>query len=39
MSACALYREMGLEGYRVEDTWQGKDDALYVLVSGVDPVV
>ena len=33
MSAEALYREMGLEGYRVEDTWKGKDDALYVLIS------
>lgn len=33
MSAGALYREMGLEGYRVEDTWQGKDGALYVLIG------
>lgn len=33
MSAGALYLEMGLEGYRVEDTWQGGDGALYVLIT------
>jgi transposase len=33
MSVEALYREMGLEGYRVEDSWQGGDGALYVLIS------
>src|SRR5262245_40634722 len=33
MSAGALYREMGLEGYRVEETWQGSDGALYVSIS------
>ena len=33
MSADVLYQEMGLAGYRVEDTWQGKDDAVYVLLS------
>lgn len=33
MSAAGLYREMGLEGYRVEDTWQGKDGAVYVSIS------
>ena len=33
MSAVALYHEMGLNGYHVEDTWQGGDGALYVLVS------
>lgn len=33
MSAEALYRGMGLKGYEVEDTWQGKNGALFVLVS------
>lgn len=33
MSALRLYHEMGLEGYQVEDVWQGKDGAWYVLVS------
>lgn len=33
MSAPALYREMGLEGYRIEDTCRGEDGALYVLIS------
>ena len=25
MSAAALYRSMGLQGYEVEDTWEGKN--------------
>ena len=33
MSASVLYQEMGLEGYQIEDTWQGKNGALYVLIS------
>jgi len=33
MSAVGLYRGMGLEGYRVEDTWQGNDEAVYVLIT------
>ena len=33
MSAAALYREMGLQGYSVEDTWQGAEGALFVVVS------
>ncbi len=33
MSAVALYHEMGLDGYEVEDTWEGKDGALFVAVS------
>lgn len=33
MSAEVLHREMGLEGYRVEDTWQGKDGAVYVSLT------
>ena len=33
MSADALYREMGLEGYRVEDTRRGNDGAVYVSIS------
>jgi len=33
MSARVLYQEMGLEGYQIEDTWQGKGGALYVLIS------
>ena len=33
MSTDSLYREMGLRGYGVEDTWEGKGGALFVLVS------
>ena len=33
MFAAALYRAMGLKGYEVEDTWEGKNGALFVLVS------
>jgi len=33
MSTDGLYHEMGLRGYRVEDTWQGENGALFVLVS------
>jgi transposase len=33
MSAEALYRAMGLKGYDVEDTWEGGNGALFVLVS------
>lgn len=33
MSAEVLYRQMGLEGYRVEDAWEGKDGAVYVSIS------
>lgn len=33
MSADALYREMGLKGYRVEDTWKAENGTLFVLVS------
>jgi transposase len=33
MSAEALYQGMGWKGYEVEDTWQGKNGALFVLVS------
>jgi transposase len=33
MSADVLYREMGLNGYRVDDLWQGADAAIYILVS------
>ena len=33
MSAEALYRSMGLIGYEVEDTWEGKDGSLFVAVS------
>ena len=33
MSAAALYRSLGLKGYEVEDTWEGKNGALLVLVS------
>ena len=33
MSTGGLYHEMGLKGYRVEDTWEGSNGALFVLVS------
>ena len=33
MSAEALYREMGLKGYVVEDTWEAQNGSLFVLVS------
>ena len=33
MSAEALYREMGLKGYDVEDSWIGQNGMLFVLVS------
>ena len=33
MSAAALYRSMGLQGYEVEDTWEGKNGSLFVSVS------
>ena len=33
MSAAALSRAMGLKGSEVEDTWEGKNGALFVLVS------
>lgn len=33
MSAAALYRAMGLNGYQVEDAWEGKNGALFVLVA------
>lgn len=33
MSAVALYHEMGLNGYEVEDSWEGKYGELFVLVS------
>ena len=33
MSVAALYQEMGLDGYDVEDTWEGKNGALFVAVS------
>ena len=33
MSAAALYRSMGLKGYEVEGTWEGKSGSLLVLVS------
>lgn len=33
MSGSALYRAMGLQGYEVEDTGEGKNGALFVLVS------
>ena len=33
MSAAALYRSMGLKGFEVEDTWEGKNGALFVSVS------
>lgn len=33
MSTDRLYHEMGLKGYRVEDTWESESGALFVLVS------
>ena len=33
MFAAALYRSMGLQGFEVEDTWEGKNGALFVSVS------
>ena len=36
MSADALYRQMGLEGYQVEDTWEGKDGA--GQEKGISPI-
>ena len=33
MSADALYHETGLKGYRIEDGWESKGGALFVLVS------
>lgn len=33
MSAVAFYHEMGLKGYEVEDTWEGGNGTLFVLVS------
>ena len=33
MSAIALYQQMGLDGYEIEDSWEGKNGELFVLVS------
>lgn len=33
MSADGLYRELGIEGYRVEDNWEGNAGQWYVLIA------
>ena len=33
MSAEGLYHEMGFKGYLVEDSWEGKNGGLFILVS------
>lgn len=33
MSADVLYRELELNGYRVEDSWNGQDGSVFVLIS------
>ena len=39
MSAEELYRELGLEGYRVEKTWRGEDGALRVDLGASGAIV